>query len=149
MSDLRSKLIRLAKENPELRGDILPLLNKEAASSFDLAEFKDYMRVGLQRGLKETKRLQKQFEKSYKELLELHRGLLQYPDHQKKLNEAMLGLKEEVLAEIVAEEEALTHDVPLINLMTASHKFDALSVVSKMKSSVAIDWAMYKLKQYK
>lgn len=149
MSDLRSKLIRLAKENPELRGDLLPLLNKEATSSFDRAEFKNYMLVVLQRGLKENKRLQKQFEKAYKELLALHRGLLQHPEHQKKLNEAMLGLKEEVLAEIVAEEEALTHDVPLINLMTATNTLDALAVVSKMKSSIAINWAMYKLKQYR
>lgn len=30
MSDLRSKLIRLAHENPELRSDLLPLLNRTA-----------------------------------------------------------------------------------------------------------------------
>lgn len=31
MTDLRSKLIRLAHTNPELRGDILPLIVKESA----------------------------------------------------------------------------------------------------------------------
>lgn len=149
MSDLRSKLIRLAKENPELRGDLLPLLGKEATSSFDRAEFKNGMIAVLQGALKENKRLRKQFEKSYNELLALHRGLLHSPDIQKKLSEVMLGLKRDVLAEMVADEEALIHDVPLINLMTASDKLDALSVISKMKSPVAINWAMYKLKQYR
>ncbi|HEY9814555.1 MAG TPA: hypothetical protein V6D20_01925 [Candidatus Obscuribacterales bacterium] len=31
MSDLRNKLVKLAHENPELRKDILPLLNKQAS----------------------------------------------------------------------------------------------------------------------
>lgn len=32
MSDLRKKLIRLAYQKPELRGDLLPLIQKQASS---------------------------------------------------------------------------------------------------------------------
>lgn len=41
MSNLRSRLIKLAHQNPELRGDILPLLERRASSKEINRNFKD------------------------------------------------------------------------------------------------------------
>lgn len=41
MSDLRNKLVKLAYDNPKLRGDLLPLINK--VSSFPLGDLDRYM----------------------------------------------------------------------------------------------------------
>ena len=45
MTDLRTKLIRLAHENPNLRADILPLLKKSAASANDALTLRGEIRA--------------------------------------------------------------------------------------------------------
>ena len=54
MSNLRNKIIRLAKEKPELRKHLLPLVQKKASDDIiDLIEFADAWEQ-LDRGLKEA-----------------------------------------------------------------------------------------------
>ena len=148
MSDLRTKLIRLAKENPELRSDLLPLLGKEAASplDFDLRSFQTSLIKELNNFRKMNEKQRKQWKDAYVALLTLY-NITFDKDHKNKI-EAMLGeMKSELLTKLNADKKALEGDLAFIGKMKANNRQEAMSEVAQsMKSKRGRNAAMYYLK---
>lgn len=148
MSELRNKLIRLAKENPELRKDLLPLLGKEAASPlrFDLRSFQTSLIKELSNFHKMNEKQRKQWKDAYVALLTLF-NITFDKDHKSKI-EAMLGdMKSELLTKLNADKKALEDDMAFIGKMKANTLQEAMSEVAQsMKSKRGKNTAMYYLK---
>ena len=150
MSDLRNKIIRLAKENPELRKDLLPLLSVEASRTadpnFDLKSFQKSIIKELANFHKMNEKQRKQWKDAYVALLTLF-NITFDKDHKSKI-EAMLGdMKSELLTKLNADKKALEDDMAFIGKMKANTLQEAMSEVAQsMKSKRGKNTAMYYLK---
>lgn len=150
MSDLRNKIIRLAKENPELRKDLLPLLSVEASRTadpnFDLKSFQKSIIKELANFHKMNEKQRKHWKDAYVALLTLF-NITFDKDHKSKI-EAMLGdMKSELLTKLNADKKALEDDMAFIGKMKANTLQEAMSEVAQsMKSKRGKNTAMYYLK---
>lgn len=153
MSDLRSKVIRLAHSNPELRGELLPLLSEETSKSasdpdFDLRTFQKSIIKELGNFHKMNGKQRKHWKDTYASLLTLYN--ITFDKEHKAVIEDMLGdLKSVLLSKLNADKKNLEDDISLIGRMTAIDTASALSEVRNMKSKRGRNAAMYYLKNPK
>ena len=151
MSDnnLRNKIIRLAKENPELRSDLLPLLKKEAAKPFDLKKYKDGVWKELNQWIKMNEKQRKQWKEAYTHLLTLYN--ITFVKEQKERIEVMLrDLKGDILRTLNTEKENLEHDLMFFARLEANNPESArYEIEAGMKAKRAKNSALYHLKEYR
>ena len=149
MSDLRNKLIRLAKENPELRKDLLPLLSVEASRTadpnFDLKSFQKSIIKELANFHKMNEKQRKQWKEAFQHLLTLY-NITFDEDIKNKIKDMLGDMKSSLLTHLNKEKKELEDDLGLIGKMVAYDTETALSKVVKMKSKRGRNAAMYYLK---
>lgn len=149
MSELRNQIIRLAKENPELRSDLLPLLKKEAAKPFDLQKYKQFVFKEITQWLKTNEKQRKQWKEAYASLLTLFN--ITFDEHQKgRIKEMLSELKGDILRTLNSEKENLQHDLGFVGRLYQTDPADIrYEIEVGMKAKRAKNSALYHLKGYR
>ena len=147
MSDLRSKLIRLAKENPELRGDLLPLLGKEATSEFDLEAYKKHLLKEAGNFVKMNGKQKELWKEAYTAVLTLYNVTFD-KEQKKRIEDIMSDMKSNALSFLNQEFKDLTSDIRLITLLNIEDVEITRASVKKFKSKRVRNAAMYYLRGF-
>ena len=115
MSDLRNKIIRLAKENPELRSELLPLLRKEAAPTLDIETYKKKILDEAGNFMRMNSKQRKLWKEAYTAVLTLYN--VTFDEEQKKRIETIMSdLKSNALTYLNQEQKNITLDIRAISL---------------------------------
>lgn len=145
MSDLRNKIIRLAKENPKLRTDLLPLLGKEAAKTFDPKSYKQMVLKEIDRFIKTNAKQREQWKKAHTELHILY-NITFDKDQKERIKAMLLELKGDILRTLNSEKENLAKDFVFVGRMYLTDPEDIRQEIAyAMKSEKSKNAALYHL----
>ena len=148
MSDLRNKIIRLAKENPELRGDLLPLLGKEAASTLDIESYKKKVLAEAGNFMKMNTNQKKLWKEAYASVLTLYN--VTFDEEQKKrIEDIMSDMKSNALPFLNAEHKNISLDIRAISRFSVGDVATIRALVKGLKSKRVRNAAMYYLENPK
>ena len=144
MSDLRNKIIRLAKENPELRSDLLPLLKKEAAPQFSIEAYRKNVLKEAGNFAKMNGKQRQQWKDTYASVLTLYN--VTFDEEQKKrIENIMSDLKSNVLPFLNQEARDITLDMRAIARFSVGDVATTRALVKDLKHKRIRDAAMYYL----
>lgn len=146
MSDknLRNQIIRLAKENPELRSELLPLLGKEATPQFSIEAYKKNVLKEAGNFMKMNSKQRQQWKETYASILTLYN--VTFDEEQKKRIEAIMSdLKSNVLPFLNQEQRNITLDIRAISRLKIGDVETTRAVVKGFQSKRVRDAAMYYL----
>lgn len=150
MSDknLRNKIIRLAKTHPELRPDLLPLLEKEAAPQFSIEAYKKKILGEADNFIKMNSKQRKQWKESYASVLTLYN--VTFDEGQKeRISDILRDLKSNALPFINGELKNIQSDIRSISRLKVGDVESTRSIVKGLKSRKVRNAAMYYLKNPK
>ena len=148
MSDLRNKVIRLAKENPELRGDLLPLLGKEAAPTLDIESYKKKVLAEAGNFMKMNTNQRKLWKEAYASVLTLYN--VTFDEEQKKrIEDIMSDMKSNALPFLNEEHKNIQLDIRAISRFSQGDVATTRALVKGLKSKRVRNAAMYYLENPK
>lgn len=114
MSDLRNKIIRLAKENPELRSELLPLLRKEAAPTLDIETYKKKVLAEAGNFVRMNGKQKKLWKEAYTAVLTLYNVTFE-EEQKKRIETIMSDLKSNALPFLNQELKDISLDIRAIS----------------------------------
>ena len=144
MSNLRNQIIRLAKENPELRSELLPLLKKEAAPQFSIEAYRKNVLKEAGNFMKMNSKQRQLWKDAYASVLTLYN--VTFDEEQKKRIEAIMSdLKSNALPFLNEEQRNITLDIRAISRFSVGDVATIRGLVKDLKSKRVRDAAMYYL----